>query len=46
MEILGPTEKEAYILEECVKLLFGFKIEICAADIWIALKISDTLGLT
>ncbi|KAM3141813.1 WD repeat-containing protein 64 [Paramecium bursaria] len=46
VEILGPTEKEAYILEECVKLLFGFKIEICAADVWIALKISDTLGLT
>ena len=33
-------------MEECVKLLFGFKVQVTNLDIWLFLKVADMLGLT
>ncbi|CAD8043223.1 unnamed protein product [Paramecium primaurelia] len=46
VEIQGLTEKEAFVVEQCVKLLFGFKIDFCIQDVWQALKVCDIIGIT
>lgn len=46
VEILGLGPDEAFVVEECVKLLFGYKILISLNDIWLFLKVCDMLGIT
>lgn len=46
VEILGLGPQEAHVVEEAVKLLFGFKIAITHLDLVLFLKVSDMLGLT
>jgi len=46
VEVLGLGPNEAGVVEECVKLLFGFKVHVSNNDLWLFLKVADMLGLT
>ena len=46
IEIMGLGPSEAHVVEESVKLLFGFKVNVTNVDVWLFLKVSDMLGIT